>query len=52
MTTPTSKEAPVIITNGRSLDEGSEQPETNGGMKESNSGLVQDKMTKSKAHIC
>ncbi|XP_055644921.1 GTPase-activating protein CdGAPr isoform X2 [Toxorhynchites rutilus septentrionalis] len=47
VTTPTSKEPPVIITNGRSLDEGSEQPEANVGLKESNSGLVQDKMTKS-----
>lgn len=47
-TTPTNKEPPVIVTNGRTLnEERSAKLDQNGAIKESNSGLLQDKMTKS-----
>ncbi|XP_053692745.1 GTPase-activating protein CdGAPr isoform X3 [Sabethes cyaneus] len=45
--TPTSKNPPVIIANGRTPDEERMKPDQNGCIKESNSGLLQDKMTKS-----
>ncbi|XP_055540559.1 GTPase-activating protein CdGAPr isoform X2 [Wyeomyia smithii] len=45
--TPTSKDPPVIITNGRTPDQERMKPDQNGCIKESNSGLLQDKMTKS-----
>lgn len=48
-TTPTNKDPPVIVTNGRALnEERSVKPDQNGAMKESNSGVMQEKMTKSK----
>lgn len=46
-TTPTNKEPPVIIANGRAMDEERVQPAQNGTIQESNSGLLLDKMTKS-----
>ncbi|XP_029727079.1 GTPase-activating protein CdGAPr isoform X2 [Aedes albopictus] len=47
-TTPTNKEPPVIVTNGRTLnEEQSVKHDQNGAIKESNSGFLQDKMTKS-----
>ncbi|XP_062548447.1 GTPase-activating protein CdGAPr-like isoform X2 [Armigeres subalbatus] len=47
-TTPTNKDPPVIVTNGRALnEERSVKPDQNGAMKESNSGVMQEKMTKS-----
>ncbi|XP_058453038.1 GTPase-activating protein CdGAPr isoform X2 [Malaya genurostris] len=45
--TPTSKEPPLIVANGRTVIEERVKPEPNGDLKKSNSGLLQDKMTKS-----
>ncbi|XP_058821898.1 GTPase-activating protein CdGAPr isoform X2 [Topomyia yanbarensis] len=45
--TPTSKEPPLIVANGRAVIEERVKPEQNGELKESNSGLLQDKLTKS-----
>ncbi|XP_065083531.1 GTPase-activating protein CdGAPr isoform X2 [Ochlerotatus camptorhynchus] len=45
--TPTAKEPPVIITNGRPLnEERPAKPDQNGTIKESSSALVQDKVAK------